>query len=54
MLDSNWTKTTLGDVAKLQYGKARKDDSTSTGKVPVYGSEAIHFSQNFSLTKIVW
>ncbi len=37
-MTSNWREATWGELATLEYGKALRDYKTSTGSVPVYGT----------------
>lgn len=38
---TGWTKKSLGDIAKLHYGKALKASERNPGKFPVYGSSGV-------------
>lgn len=37
-MSSEWTETTWGEIATLEYGKAIRDYQNASGAVPVYGT----------------
>ena len=54
MIDNvTWSTKKLGDIAKLQYGKAKPKSSSKHGTVPFYGSGGIDgFTNENSLKKM--